>query len=159
MKLIAHRGNYKGIEPEFENSPERIDYCINNGFDVEIDLWIYDEEWCLGHDYPQYKIDKNFLETRKNNLWIHCKNENALFRLYYSNCNYFWHENDDYTITSKKYLWTYPNKQKEYNNNQIILDFDQISPEKFEFYQKNQVFGVCSDNFENYKYYNNTNLG
>lgn len=151
MKLIAHRGNYKGKEPEFENNPERIDYCIENGFDVEIDLWIYDEEWGLGHDYPQYKIDKTFLDNRKDHLWIHCKNENALFRLYYSDYNYFWHENDTYTITSKKYVWTYPNKQLLYNNNQIILDFDTLNSDKIEFYRKNQVFGLCSDNFENYK--------
>ena len=38
MKLIAHRGNINGSEPDNENSPEYIDKCIELGFDVEIDL-------------------------------------------------------------------------------------------------------------------------
>ena len=26
------------------------------------------------------------------------------------NCHYFWHQEDDYTITSKGIIWAYPGK-------------------------------------------------
>ena len=39
MKLIAHRGNINGPNPETENTVNQIDKCIEEGYDVEIDLW------------------------------------------------------------------------------------------------------------------------
>jgi glycerophosphoryl diester phosphodiesterase len=39
MKLIAHRGNTEGPNPLEENKPEYIEEAIENGFDVEIDIW------------------------------------------------------------------------------------------------------------------------
>ena len=38
MKLIAHRGNTNGPNPETENCPQQIKNCIDQGYDVEIDL-------------------------------------------------------------------------------------------------------------------------
>ena len=34
--------------------------------------------------------------------------------------NYFWHENDRFTITSKGYLWTYPGNK--YSENSVIVN-------------------------------------
>ena len=147
MKLISHRGNLTGIDPSIENHPDRIDYCIKKLFDVEIDLWSIDGKLYLGHDEPQYEIGMEFLTKRKNNLWIHCKNESALFKIYYFDCNYFWHQNDDFTVTSKQFIWTFPGKQNKYYHNQVILDFQEINREKLDFYISNKVYGVCSDNF------------
>ena len=36
-RIIAHRGNIGGSNPEVENNPEQIDKCIAEGYDVEID--------------------------------------------------------------------------------------------------------------------------
>ncbi len=58
MKLIAHRGNTQGPNPERENSPEYIEEALNAGYDVEVDVW-YDcatEKFWLGHDEPQYDV-------------------------------------------------------------------------------------------------------
>ena len=38
---IAHRGNTRGPNPEKENQPEYILQAINEGFDVEIDVWMF----------------------------------------------------------------------------------------------------------------------
>ena len=39
MKLIAHRGNIDGPNPERENSPEYIEEALKAGYDVEVDVW------------------------------------------------------------------------------------------------------------------------
>ena len=74
MILISHRGNLLGPVPEEENTPNYIDKAISEGFDVEIDVWFKDKTWYLGHDYPTYKIEINWLLEREPKLWIHCKN-------------------------------------------------------------------------------------
>ena len=35
MRLIAHRGNLNGPNPLVENDPQRITYCIDEGYDVD----------------------------------------------------------------------------------------------------------------------------
>ena len=37
-------------------------------------------------------------------------NIQAMINLYASDANYFWHENDKYTITSKGHIWCFPNQ-------------------------------------------------
>ena len=80
MKLIAHRGNINGPDPENENSPKYIESAIQQGYDVEIDLRV-DLGLQLGHDESQYFIDSSWLSTFKDNLWIHCKDFAALIYL------------------------------------------------------------------------------
>jgi len=148
MIHIAHRGNIFG-KTDKENDPCQIDMCINKGFHVEIDLWIVNDVLFLGHDNPQYEIEHSYLETRSEMLWIHCKNESALYYLQDTNFNYFWHQEDDFTLTSKGYIWTYPNRQKKYNKNQIILNFTDLTKETYDNYKTLGIKGVCSDNFSN----------
>ena len=40
MKIISHRGNLYGPNPELENKPEYILAAIKCNFRVEIDLWV-----------------------------------------------------------------------------------------------------------------------
>ena len=108
MILIAHRGNLLGPKPSLENHPSYIMKAILSGYDVEIDVWWVKDNFYLGHDSPDYKIDKNFLSNR--HLWCHAKNFAALGKLEDIGSHYFWHEEDDYTITSNGFIWTYPLK-------------------------------------------------
>lgn len=116
MIIIAHRGNLVGSEPDYENSPEMIDRCISGyGFHVEVDLWVTEDgKLFLGHDNPQYEVTLSWLHLRSRFLWIHCKNINALSYMqgnpYSSDFCYFWHQEDDYTLTSNGWVWAYPNK-------------------------------------------------
>lgn len=109
MMVISHRGNLNGRDEEIENHPVHIDKIITKYMmNVEVDLWIHNGHYWLGHDEPQYKISYEWLHTRRNFLWVHCKNHEALLRMsrkQNNKLNYFWHESDDFTITSHGVLW------------------------------------------------------
>ena len=146
MKLISHRGNTDGPNPLEENRPEYIDLALKMGYDVEIDLRLDGHEFYLGHDEGQYCVPMLWLVERKDNLWIHCKDLNSLSNLSNSlvNFNYFWHQNDDFTLTSKKYIWTYPGKQ--FSLNSIIVVPESNTPlENLIDILDYDCFGVCSD--------------
>tara|TARA_B100000787_G_scaffold105565_1_gene78288 strand:+ start:275 stop:703 length:429 start_codon:yes stop_codon:yes gene_type:complete len=142
MILISHRGNITGIEKDSENKPDYIFNALNKGFNVEIDIWKHKDDLYLGHDEPNTLLPDKLLEN-KNNLWFHAKNLDCLIKLHQLNVHYFWHQNDDVTITNKGFWWTYPGK-KLYKNSICVL------PEKF-----NQDIsicaGCCSDLIGNYK--------
>jgi hypothetical protein len=144
MKIICHRGNTFGPDPENENKPEVIDYCIREGHDIEIDLWVHNNDLYLGHDEPTYFVPMDYLVSMKTRLWIHCKNIEALefFNKFKSDINYFWHEHDTVTLTSKNYTWAYPGKQPIKNS---IAVMPEIHKEDI-----NQCIGICSDYIKNY---------
>lgn len=109
MKIISHRGNLAGRQIDRENSPSYIEEAVSAGFDVEVDIWRVDGNLFLGHDLPQYKTDVSFL--RKNPLWCHAKNIEALKELLNLGLHCFWHDVDVYTLTSKNEIWCYSNVQ------------------------------------------------
>ena len=143
MFYIAHRGNLVGNNFEKENSPDYIDVAINKGFNVELDLWVQDQRLLLGHDIPTYEISVDWIFSRSDYLWIHCKNS---FALHYcvdkDNLNYFFHDIDDYTITSKGYIWTYPGKVATKNGICVLPEWNvDIKQVKLD----SNFVGVCSD--------------
>ena len=146
MKLIAHRGNVSGPKPSQENNPEYIDEALFAGFDAEIDLRYHPltETIWLGHDEPQYKITWWWLAKRNEQLWIHCRDINTLDYLssHTSGYNYFWHENDTYTLTSKKIIWSSPNTPSTLNS--VIL-MPEFSSKDFSRLKVKNCYGVCSD--------------
>jgi hypothetical protein len=146
MILISHRGNTNGKFECYENEPNYIDMAIKRGFEVEIDIWYIDNQIYLGHDKAQYVIDFIWIRDRIYKLWIHCKNINALMYLKDSGYefNYFWHQEDDVTITSKGYFWTYPGKQLTFNSIAVMPEFKN-------FENIDTAFGICSDFVEKYK--------
>ena len=121
MILIAHRGNYRGKNISRENHPDYIQEAIKKGYDVELDVWNIDGSYYLGHDEPHILIKNNFIENKK--MWCHAKNIQALHSmLTTSNVHCFWHEDDKVTLTSKGFIWKYP-----------------------EVYLKGKLTGICSD--------------
>ena len=110
MKLIAHRGNLEGPNPDKENHPDYITTALKSGHDVEVDVWYKNKKWYLGHDNPIYQVKYDFLAERK--FWLHAKNGDAFHLLLQDfTLNIFWHTNEDWVLTSKRYIWTYPTKQ------------------------------------------------
>jgi hypothetical protein len=140
MILISHRGNVDGRIESYENNPSYIDLAIERGFQVEIDIWYLDDSLWLGHDNPQYKIDLGWIKNRISILWIHCKNIDAMIYLKNTDMpfNYFWHQEDDVTITSLGYFWTYPGKKLTKNSIAVM-------PELRSFQNIEISLGVCSD--------------
>lgn len=143
MILISHRANFEGPDPSFENSPEKISHAISNNISVEIDIRLHKNEFYLGHDEPQYQTSLSFLLENKSYLWIHCKDKESfgeLLKIYELNC--FWHQNDDYTLTSHGYIWAYPGKEPTGRNCIAVM------PEycwTLENVISKQFWGICSD--------------
>ena len=113
-------------------------------YDVEIDMWWIDGRIYLGHDNPQYEVSDEWLGGRIDRLWVHCKNIEAV--IFFKNCgyefNYFWHETDTITLTSKNYIWAYPGKQP-------IRGSIAVLPELFND-NTSKCLGICSDFIQNY---------
>ena len=65
MILISHRGNFKGRNPEKENHPDYIKDAIERGYHVEVDVWVNNGIFYLGHDEPQWRVDVDFLRNPK----------------------------------------------------------------------------------------------
>ena len=120
MKFISHRGNLTGIEPSKENSPNYIMAAVAADFDVEIDVWYIDGKIMLGHDAPTYEVDLDFIQNSR--FWCHAKNAEALEFMLANSVHCFWHENDQRVLTSRGFVWTYPNKQLIDNSVVVILD-------------------------------------
>jgi hypothetical protein len=142
MIYISHRGNLYGAKPEQENNPEYIDAALAQGFDVEIDLWVNGGEIYLGHDSGQYKIDIDWLMQRKQNLWVHCKNTDALDLCINSDLHCFFHDTDEYTITSRGYVWAYPGKPRA--SNKCIMVMPERVTATINSDGEGHV-GICSD--------------
>lgn len=142
MKIISHRGNLHGPDPMEENRPEYIDAAIDCLFDVEIDIRLIDGQFFLGHDDPQYYVDLVWLKERKDYLWLHCKNRDALYILKES-FNAFWHQEDDYALTSDGYIWTYPEIQP--GPDCVLVDLLYPVKDSITHWKKNKIYAVCTD--------------
>lgn len=155
MIIISHRGNLDGPNPTLENSPNAIEQALAMGFHVEVDMW-GDElgNIFLGHDNPCYPITGEFLARDK--IWVHCKNSLALGLAYKYNLHYFWHQDDDFTITSKQIVWAYPGKQ--FSTNIFEMPEKQIKvvnvmPEQQiddEIIRDDDYYAICTDYPTNY---------
>jgi len=156
MKFISHRGNQHGSDPKKENKPAYIDAALNYNFDVEVDVWYLNDKWWLGHDEAQYKTTFRWLFQRHSKLWVHCKNLESLHKLtrrdkkniWNGFLNYFWHQKDDFTLTSKGFIWTFP--RRKLTNNSVC-----VCPEKFTGPKKDlkNCYGVCSDTPDYWRHY------
>jgi len=138
MILISHRGNINGPHPKQENNPNYLKKIADLGYNVEIDVWKIDEKLFLGHDDPTYQVSLNFLKNDK--FWCHAKNLESLKALLDNDIVCFWHQNDDFTLTSNGYIWTYP--RKEVCEKTIIVC--HTIEETIRISQMD-VSGICSD--------------
>jgi|10_taG_2_1085330.scaffolds.fasta_scaffold00718_19 hypothetical protein len=143
MFYIAHRGNIDGPEPDNENSPQYITSALEKGYEVEIDVWVVNNKIYLGHDNPRYEIKAKFLTLP--NLWCHAKNLDAISVLESLGTHYFWHQEDDITLTSQNYVWTYPGTA-------LLPASICVMPERANYSSKELSVcgGICSDYIEKY---------
>jgi|TARA_Y100000310_G_C20503140_1_gene725030 hypothetical protein len=137
MKLISHRGNLIGADPEKENHPSYIKNALRLGYDVEIDVWNLNGVWLLGHDEPQFGVDLDFLMNNK--LLCHAKNLTALDKmLVHTNIHCFWHQEDHYSTTSRGYIVSYPGYE-------ITARTICMKPELAALESTYSCYGICSD--------------
>jgi hypothetical protein len=143
MIIISHRGYENGEEKSIENKPIQINKMLKNQYHVEIDVWKTQEGLYLGHDYPKYKIKIDFL--KREGLWCHAKNPQALQYMLRNNIHCFWHQSDDYTVTSKNFIWAYPGYQT--NGLKTVL----LYPERFPIINYKKYYAICTDYPKQYK--------
>ena len=146
MYFISHRGNLTGPEKKSENNPSYIEYALDKGFHVEIDVWFKEKKFYLGHDDPIYEVNIDFLN--KKNIWAHAKNIDALNELVKLNIHCFWHQSDDVVLTSKGYLWTFPGKFLTPNSIEVM---PEANTKIIKNIKVSNCAGVCSDFIENIK--------
>lgn len=138
MKIISHRANLNGLDKKTENSFKSIEIALKYGFDVEIDVWFKNKKWYLGHDEPKYLISEKFLENKK--FWCHAKNLDGLYLMSKNkNIHCFWHQNDDFTLTSKGFIWTYPHKLTTLKSVLVLQRKEIIN------FSKNKLYAICTD--------------
>ena len=144
MRIIAHRANLDGPDI-YENSPESLFQAIIAGFDVELDVRLHDNKLYLGHDRPQYVLDTGMMLRIKDRAWLHCKNFEALDYLNknFPDFNYFWHDSDKYTITSKGFIWAYPG---EVANSNTVVVLPETTNQNLD-----GVYAICTDYPRKYK--------
>ena len=133
MILIAHRGNING-PGEYENGQKYCQEAIDDGYNVEIDVW-YTDTWWTGHDRPQYRVDPDFL--LKKEVWCHAKNIEALKKLLELGAHCFFHQNDPVTLTSKQYIWTYPTQPLTEKSICVLPELQKMDVDG--------CAGICSD--------------
>ena len=135
MILISHRGNILGRKKQLENNPNYIENALKLGYDVEVDVWSIDKQFYLGHDKPQYKIERSFLQNKK--LWCHAKNIEAFYRMIDDKIHCFFHDQDDVALTSRGYFWSS-------SENKMTSKSICVMPSNSQNLPKN-ILGVCSD--------------
>jgi hypothetical protein len=136
--LIAHRGNWNGINKELENTSLYLWSAVNKGFDIEVDIWFHDGKFLLGHDRPTTYISFAELQDLKRVGWFHAKNYSALVTLMDSGFNTFFHNDDALTITSNGVIWSH----RGLNNPWGIVCMPNLETEK---YIIRNAYGVCHD--------------
>lgn len=142
MIFICHRGKKNNQEPE--NFRENILKNLSLGYDCEIDVWKIENKFFIGHDKPEEEIEDKFLYN--DHLWCHAKNIESLKYMISNNINTFWHQEDDYTITSKGFVWVYPGKK-------LIKNCIAVKPELANYSLKDLkiCYAICTAEVEKYK--------
>lgn len=109
MIIISHRGNLSGPKTALagENTPAALRAALDAGFEVEADVRSGpDGKLYLGHDCPTFELFLDRYPAGK--MWYHAKDYRALARLLGAGYHVFFHDRDDYTLTSGGYIWAYP---------------------------------------------------
>jgi len=147
MIKIAHRGNYSGRNIERENTIDYIEEAISAGYDVEVDVWLINNQWHLGHDFPGEVIPLSFLERQC--IWTHAKNLVGYVSLYNnSKAHVFWHNKDDFAITSKGIKWA-KTHVLTYDGVMVMPEFNDHHTSMIKLGHLDPI-GICSDDFSKF---------
>ena len=101
---IAHRALTAGPDDEKENNIQTIRSRCEQGLSSEIDIWVHNGEFWIGHDAPREPVTLEFLTSEF--LWIHAKHGEAFYKLQaLSNemglgLRIFYHTQEHYALTT-----------------------------------------------------------
>lgn len=141
--FIAHRGNYYGVERDYENRLDYLKEAYNEGYGVECDLQMYNGALYFGHDEPQEQVDWEFIG--RPYVFCHAKTIETMQVLLNGGVHCFWHENDKMTLTNMGFMWCYPGVHPVHHR-AIWLD---LLGHPTPAIPSGEIFGVCGDNAKN----------
>lgn len=147
MIKIAHRGNFHGVNKDRENTPSYIEEAVVAGYDVEVDAWLVDGKWMLGHDFPKHEVQLSFFE--RPNIWTHAKNLIGYVSLYHNTkAHVFWHNRDEFVFTSKGIKWA-NSDVLTYDGVMVILNLTDNHLQMCKL-GRLRPLGICSDDFSRF---------
>ena len=139
-QFIAHRGNLTGPEPSFENQIEYLLHAYDTCGAVEVDIQSHNGQLYFGHDDPQESVVTDLI--MQDNWFCHAKDLESLGKLLELGAHTFWHQQDTVTLTSRGYIWCYPDVYP-IDKRAIWLDFE----DKFTDLELVGGWGLCSDRY------------
>jgi 3-deoxy-D-manno-octulosonate 8-phosphate phosphatase (KDO 8-P phosphatase) len=139
-RLIAHRGNIAGPNPESENKIDYLLKALSLGFDIEVDVRLKEGKLYLGHDVEQEQIESSFLKNKR--VWTHCKDiESFNYLLQFKDINCFYQNNEDIVLTSRGFVWHHSsNTNFGKKSIGVCLDYNQDFDNNI-----SSMYGLCSD--------------
>ena len=144
MMFIAHRGNLYGPSL-YENEPRYLTTAIQHDFKVEVDVWCVNGDLWFGHDCPDHRVQQPWLDLYAADCIFHCKNWEAMVAMQNAKQHYFWHQEDEYTLTSEGLVWVYPGRPFPKTPNFIACE-PQLDILPIECLG---IHGICSDYVHN----------
>jgi len=148
MRYIAHRGLFRGPDPETENTPGQLIAALNQDFECEVDVWFLDGAWYLGHNSPTIETSWEFLNNAK--FWLHCKNLDAYHELNEKQWLsivkpvFFWHETDQVVRCSNGMTWTYLGRPETLSQFSICV-MPEVEWDWISIHSITNCAGFCSD--------------
>lgn len=138
-RLIAHRGNFDGINRKAENTMPYLLRAVDAGYDVEVDVWYVDHKWFFGHDGPQYEVFLSDILLLSESAWFHIKNYEAAVELSKFRVHMFSHNNDPFVLTNRGIIWSHGGVK----NHAGVACMPLIN----EKYILLSAWGICADDF------------
>jgi len=136
IEIISHRGNTSGPQKK-DNIASKLEQTAKNML-VEVDVWNIDKQWYLGHDAPEAETSIHFISNK--NFILHAKNLQALTYLTDTDLHYFWHQEDDFTLTSNNLIWTYPKGEVTTKSIIVCQTLEEVAK-----YKDEDIWGLCTD--------------
>jgi hypothetical protein len=140
MIIVAHRGNLDGPD-SCNHNIEKLHKAIQAGFYVELDLWLKDGKYYLGHDKPEQQI--TLAEFDHPQVFFHLKN---LFLPTLNFADAFAIHQDNYALTLRGKLWC--NYGAGFVENSIVCAPELVGANQSlnEFlYEHKNAWGICTD--------------
>lgn len=131
MIVIAHRG-LAGNDTDLENDVDQInDLYKNYSIISEIDFWHINGKDYIGHDIDLKELNFNKLNSLDH--LFHAKTFESAIRLQEMNVHWFFHDKDDFCITSHGFLLGFENVIKKQNKFKTICVTNKTSPKNIDF--------------------------
>ena len=145
IRLIAHRGNLRGIDRRRENTWAYLKEALDAGFDVEVDIVWRDNTYFLGHQlYTNLELMVLEIWDYKDRIWFHAKTVTTLYKIRFHDVNAFYHDEDPCVLTTKGIMWNHVRSIEISPGSIVVLpEMSGILDHEPDIYGR--VFGICTD--------------